>query len=317
MNGTDHQHYHWVVDTAQAGVRLDHFLAGRGVLGTRSQVQQLIRSGRVKVGSRPVKGGMALRVGESVEVVLTRPPPPTIEAEPMPLAVLYEDELLLAINKPAGLVVHPAPGHWRGTLVNALLHRWRGTRKGMDLARLGLVHRLDKDTSGVLLIAKDADTLAALAAQFKRREVRKEYLALTWGTFRQPSGVLSAPIGRHPVQRKRMAVTARGRPAVTRYTVLQSFGDVQLLRLVPETGRTHQIRVHLAAAGHPILADAQYGGARGRRKVPIQRQALHAESITVRHPRDGRTLRVSAPLAADFEEALRALRAGPRGENRA
>jgi 23S rRNA pseudouridine1911/1915/1917 synthase len=312
-----HERFEWVVGASEAGTRLDHFLVGRGVLGTRSQIQQLIRAGCIMVGSRPVKPGTTLRAGQRVEVSRPAAMPTTVEPEPIPLAVLYEDDDLLAINKPAGLVVHPAPGHWHGTLVNALLHRWRGTREGMDLTRLGLVHRLDKDTSGVLLIAKNVATLAALAAQFKRREVRKEYLALAWGTFRPPIGVLSGPIGRHPVQRKRMAITARGRPAITRYAVVESFGDVDLVRLVPETGRTHQIRVHLAAAGHPIVADAQYGGTHARRPAPIQRQALHAESITVRHPRDGTTLRVTAPLAGDFEAALWALRARRASKNRA
>lgn len=309
------ERYEWVVGPAEARSRLDHFLVSRGVLGTRSQIQHLIRAGCVSVESQAAKSGTVLRPGQRVQVSLPPPPPSTIEPEPIPLVVLYEDDWLLIINKPAGLVVHPAAGHQQGTLVNALLHRWQGTRQGMDVTRLGLVHRLDKDTSGVLVIAKDVATLAALSAQFKRREVQKEYLALTWGRFREPTGLIRAPIGRHPVHRKRMTITARGRQAVTRYAVVESFDQATLVRVFPETGRTHQIRVHLAAIGHPVLGDPQYSGTRLRRPVPIRRQALHAESIAIRHPVHGQTLRVVAPLPFDFEHALQMLRAQRSSKN--
>ena len=293
-------------------MRLDRFLLARGELGTRSQIQRLIREGHVHLASQPVKAGTPLRAGQCVTVERQPHAAPLLEAEAIDLSVLYEDDALMVINKPAGLVVHPAPGHWSGTLVNALLHRWRGQTRGMDLARLGLVHRLDKDTSGVLIIAKDAATLAALGQGFRRREVEKRYLALAWGRFRRPAGVIRAPIARHPVHRQRMAVRPGGREAVTRYEVVEQFDDVSFVRLSPETGRTHQIRVHLAATGHPIVADAHYAGRRRESALPISRQALHAESIAFEHPTLRTLVRVSAPLPADLIAALRALRSAQR-----
>jgi 23S rRNA pseudouridine1911/1915/1917 synthase len=204
--------------------------------------------------------------------------------------------------------VHPAPGHWQGTLVNALLHRWPGVSRDLDPARLGIVHRLDKDTSGVLLIARTAAALAELGRQFKGREVGKQYLALVWGAPRDARGVVDAPIGRHPAHRKRMAVRANGRMARTRYEVCERFGAVSLLRAFPETGRTHQIRVHCALLGCPIVADPLYTRPRAGLTLPISRQALHAERIEFLHPTDNRPMRLTAPLAADFAEALAQLR---------
>jgi len=306
--GGDGERFEWVVSPGEARMRLDRFLALRQQLGTRSQIQRLIREGCVRIGRQQVKPGTALRAGDRVIVHRPIPRPPSVDPEPIDLNVLYEDDAVLVINKPAGMVVHPAPGHWRGTLVNALLHRWRGSSLLAELPRLGIVHRLDKDTSGVILVAKSAAAQAELGRQFRRREVRKQYLALTWGSFREPRGVIREPIGRHPVHRQRMSVRARGREAVTRYEVLERFGDVTLLRAYPETGRTHQIRVHLAAAGHPLVADAQYGRGGGRRALPIERHALHAESVTFAHPVLGKDVRVTAPLPADFAATLRALR---------
>jgi len=299
--------YEWVVGNDAAGVRLDRFLAQRGVLGTRSQVHRLIGDGYVCVGERPVKPGTALRAGD--RVVVRRAPAPATEVEPAAIAldVLYEDEWLMAINKPAGLVVHPAPGHRQGTLVSALLHRWATLPPGLDPSRLGIVHRLDKDTSGVLLIAKTAAALAELGRQFHDRETDKQYLALVWGVPRRERGTISEPIGRHPVHRQRMAVRPRGRAAVTRYEVLGRWKHVALVRAYPETGRTHQIRVHLAALGHPVVADPLYARGHGGRAIDITRQALHAESIAFRHPSALEPMRIAAPLAADFTKVLAAL----------
>lgn len=311
MSRTSPEQFAWVVSTDDAGKRLDRFLVSREVLGSRSQIQLLIHAALVKVDGRPAKAGMSLRVGQQIQVERPVATVPAMAAEPIPLAVLYEDPTLLVIDKPAGLVVHPAPGHWHGTLVNALLHRWHGTRGDMDVARLGLVHRLDKDTSGVLVIAKDAESLEKLSAQFRRREVSKEYAALVWGRFRQRTGTMSGAIARHPVHRQRMALRAHGREAVTRYEVSEEFGEASLLRCFPETGRTHQIRVHLAAAGHPILADRQYGGARSATTL-IRRQALHAASITFHHPVHGDALRVTAPFPADLRDAIESLRSKNR-----
>lgn len=300
------ERFEWVVEAADANSRLDRFLAARGVLGTRSQVHHLIAAGAVQVAARPVKPGTLLRAGDRVVVERAPPPPIAVEPAAIPLEVLHEDEWLLAIDKPPGLVVHPAPGHWQGTLVSALLHRWPTLPAGFARDRLGIVHRLDKDTSGVLLIARTAASLVALSRQFHDRETEKQYLALVWGVPRSRHGIVREPIGRHPVHRKRMAVHPRGRAAVTRYEVVKSWHRIALVRAFPETGRTHQIRVHLAALGHPIVGDPLYGRARQREPI-IGRQALHAEAIRFTHPGTGEPLRITAPLAADFAAALATL----------
>lgn len=288
------------VDPQRARQRLDHYLAALGRWGTRSQVQKLIAAGAVRVDGLVPKGGMALREGQTIEVdTLAAQRPAGVEAEPIPLDVLYEDDHVLVINKPPGLVVHPAPGNWRGTLVSALLHHWHGPRPGLDPSRPGIVHRLDKDTSGVLVIAKDAATLADLGAQFRNREVEKQYIAFVWGRVRSARGEIRQPIGRNPVHRTRMAVRHGGREAVTTFEVVERFDEMTLLRLFPRTGRTHQLRVHLAAIGHPIVGDGVYGRARSR-SVLIRRQALHAERITVRHPVTGARMTFTAPLPPDL-----------------
>ena len=299
----------WLVGADGAGMRLDRFLTERASLGTRSQVHRLIAGGHVRVGDRAIKPGTLLRAGDRVVVRRAAPRPTHVEPAALALDVLYEDDWLLAINKPPGLVVHPAPGHWRGTLLNALVHRWPTPPAGIDPSRMGIVHRLDKDTSGVLLIARTAAALADLARQFHDREIEKQYLALVWGTPLRARGTISEPIGRHPVHRQRMAVRPRGRPAVTRYEVVETWPRMSLVRAYPETGRTHQIRVHLAALGHPVVGDPLY--ARGRARpaaIAIERHALHAEMIRFRHPATANALQITAPLAPDFTAALAALR---------
>jgi 23S rRNA pseudouridine1911/1915/1917 synthase len=302
------RHFEWTVPAEEAGARLDQFLARRGELGTRSQVQRLIDGGHVLVQGRSGKAGARLRAGNRVTVDRPAPPPLDAGPEPIEIEVLYEDDSILVVNKPPGLVVHPAPGHWSGTLVNALVHRWGGVGEGFDPLRPGIVHRLDKDTSGVLVIARNPEALEAISRQFRHREVEKRYLAITWGRMRRLQGVIEGRIARDRANRKRMSVQGRGREAVTRFEVLELFAQNSLLRIYPETGRTHQIRVHLASIGHPIVADAQYGrGSRGR-QVPIDRQALHAESISFRHPVTGEPVVISAPLPDDLAAALRWLR---------
>ncbi len=290
------------VDERGARQRLDRYLAAQGKWGARSQVQRLIREGLVRVDGQSAKAGTVLRRGQSIDVHVAPPAlPEGIEPEAIPLDVLYEDEWVLVINKPPGLVVHPAPGHWRGTLVSALLHHWRGPRPGLDPLRPGIVHRLDKDTSGVLVIAKDAATLADLGAQFRRREVEKQYVAFVWGRPRRQTGTITEPIGRNPTHRKRMAVRHGGREAVTAFAVCEQLDGVAMLRLFPKTGRTHQIRVHLAAIGHPVVGDAVYGRGRSRDSgLLVPRQALHAERISFRHPRTRARVSFTAPLADDL-----------------
>ena len=295
----------WVTLTVdERGIkrRLDHYLVALGTWGSRSQVHKLIASGAVLLDGQQPKAGALLR-GRHTIAVRSAPPAVSVGVEPEAIAldILYEDEQLLVINKPAGLVVHPAPGNWRGTLVAALLHHWHGPRPGLDPFRPGIVHRLDKDTSGVLVIAKDAATLAALGHQFRRREVQKQYLAWVWGRVRSQSGTITEPIGRNPAHRTRMAVRRGGRAAETAFEVVERFGDVTLLRLFPRTGRTHQIRVHLTSIGHPIVGDAVYG----RRRTPagevlMERQALHAEQIAFCHPGTGQRVRFTAPAPPDL-----------------
>jgi 23S rRNA pseudouridine1911/1915/1917 synthase len=253
--------------------------------------------------------------------MITVPPPPPagVEPEALPLVVLYEDAQLLAIDKPPDMVVHPAPGVRRGTVVNAVLHRLGALAGVGEPERPGIVHRLDRDTSGVLLVARTAQALEGLARQFRDRTIAKRYVAVVHGRVGGAAGVIDRPIGRHPRERQRMSVRAQGgRVAVTRFEVVERFAGATLLRLAPETGRTHQIRVHLAALGHPIVGDRVYGG-RGRAVAGtpaaaaavlagFPRQALHAESIAFTHPASGAPVRVTASLPDDLRELLEVLR---------
>lgn len=303
--------FDFTVTSGEARMRLDLFLAMHKRIATRSQVQRWIRVGRVAVdGTVACRCGTLLRPGQRVDVECPAVETPSIVAEEIPLDVLYEDAELLAINKPAGLVVHPAPGNWSGTVVNAVLHKLGDAAAQLDAQRPGIVHRLDKDTSGVLVIARDAAAHARLAGSFQQRKVHKQYLALVWGRVKQARGIVRQPIGRHPTERKRMTVRAGGREAVTRYEVVERFAQATLVRAFPETGRTHQIRVHFASIGHPIVGDAAYGGRRRDRESPIGRQALHAEAIEFQHPGAARTLRIAAPPPDDFERAILAFREG-------
>ncbi len=294
-------------------MRLDRLVATLPGVGTRSRAKQLIDLGLVRVAGEVRKTAHQVRSGVEVVVEIPPPEPSRVEPEPLPLRILYEDEHLLAIDKPPGLVVHPAPGARRGTLVNALVHRI-GTLAGVgDPERPGIVHRLDRDTSGVLLVARTAAALEALAKQFRSRSIDKRYLAIVRGSLKPASGMIDRPIGRHPRERQRMSVRSRrGRAAVTHWTVLERLPGATLVRLRPETGRTHQLRVHLAALGHPILGDRVYGV---RRAVAAggptyARQALHAAEIGFAHPASGERIVVRAPLPADLETILAALRQG-------
>jgi 23S rRNA pseudouridine1911/1915/1917 synthase len=304
------------VPALSAPTRLDVFLATSGAARTRSQAKSWIDAGNVRVDGKARKAGFALVGGEAIEV---RPPseaPSRPEPEDLPLDILYEDDDLVAVNKPAGMVVHPAPGAWRGTVVNALLHR-RLVARDLSGGRPGIVHRLDKETSGVLLVARTPRAQEALASAFHDRRVEKLYLAIVLGVPRIQAGSLEWTIGRHPHERRRMSIRSRSpRSARTRYALLEPFGTLSLLRLEPETGRTHQIRVHLAAMGHPVLADPLYGTRKGRalpargpgRSFP--RQALHAAEIRFPHPVTSAIVRLEAPLPHDMRALLEELRRG-------
>ena len=286
------------VEPPNSGARLDHFLASNVPCLSRSRLQDLIKQGHVKLNGLSVKPGARLRAGDSI--VLREPPPiqATTEAEDIALRVLFEDEDMIVIDKPPGLVVHPAAGHQTGTLVNALLHHCRNLSGIGGERRPGIVHRLDKETSGCLVAVKSDSAHHVLARQFAGREVTKIYLALAAGRFARRAGVIEAPIGRHPVHRKKMAVVARGRSARTDYRVLADIAGGAFVECTLHTGRTHQIRVHLKHLGHPVLGDEVYG-----RRGAYPRQMLHAWKLGFRHPRTGEPLIFESPLPADFKDA--------------
>lgn len=302
------QTYRLQVTADGEGMRLDRFLAGQEELGlSRSRVQQLIEEGLVLVNGVRVKASYRVTAGEEIEV--TVPPPVTMELVPedIPLDIVYEDKEIIVVNKPQGMVVHPAHGHYRGTLVNALLYHCRDLPGLNGVLRPGLVHRLDKDTSGLLVVAKTEAAQRSLTEQIKNREAVRKYRAIVMGEVAEPAGIVDAPIGRHPNDRKKMAVEPRkGRPAVTHYRVLERFKGFTYLELKLQTGRTHQIRVHMAYLGYPVLGDPLYGPR--RQPFSLAGQALHAYYLAFRHPADGRWLEFSAPLPEYFARLLDHLR---------
>jgi 23S rRNA pseudouridine1911/1915/1917 synthase len=289
----------------RAGERLDVFVARLLPELTRSRVRRLVDDGLVAVPGQRAKASLRLEPGQRVSVEV--PPAVALDAQPeaIPLDVIFEDEDLLAVNKPAGMTVHPSPGHASSTLVNAILAHCRDLSGIGGVLRPGIVHRLDRDTSGVILVAKNDAAHQALAKQLKDRTVEKTYVALVEGTPKPAEGVIDAPIARDPQRRQRMAVVAGGRASVTAYRVVERFKGTSLVEARPKTGRTHQIRVHLAAIGHPIVGDRVYGKA----SPIVGRQFLHARSIVFAHPRTGERMELQARLAPDLAEALRRLRA--------
>jgi 23S rRNA pseudouridine1911/1915/1917 synthase len=282
------------------GERLDVFLARCLPELSRAHAQRLIREGRVRINGAAAKAARRLEAGEQVTVEIPPAAPVSLEAQPIPLAVVYEDADLIVIDKPAGMPVHPGPGHERSTLVNALLARCPDLAGIEGSLRPGIVHRLDKDTSGLLVVAKNDRAQTNLAAQMAARTTRKEYLALVQGRP-PPSGTIDAPIGRHPGRRTQMAVVAEGRPARTHFRSLGAVGPDTLVLARLETGRTHQIRVHFAAISHPIVGDPVYG----KRSDLIDRQFLHAWRLGFTHPRSGEWIQLEAPPPEDLLQALR------------
>jgi 23S rRNA pseudouridine1911/1915/1917 synthase len=301
------------ISAESAGQRLDRFLVSVLADHSRSQIQKLIADGRVRVGSREVRPNLAVHAGDRVVIDLPDAAPTSVQAEATPLEILYQDADVVVVNKPPGMVVHPGAGHASGTLVNALLHHISDLSGIGGELRPGIVHRLDRGTSGVMVVAKNDAAHQELSRQFHDREVEKEYIALVWGVV-QAGRRIDAAIGRDPVNRQKMSARSRrAREAVTRITKAFHLPGLTLCQVAIHTGRTHQIRVHLSAIGHPIVGDALYGGV--HRRVPgdiravthLQRPFLHAERLAFKHPRDGRRMDFTASLPADLQGVLEAL----------
>lgn len=295
----------------EAGGRLDLWLHKRFPDCSRSTLQRLIREGHVLLHGKPCSAKASVGIGDTIAVEFPDPRPATLEPEDMNLEILHEDAHLLVLNKPAGLVVHPGAGHAEHTLVNALLHHCRGKLSGIGgEERPGIVHRLDKDTSGCLVVAKSDRAHRALVEMFQTRAMEKTYLALVWGAPRMPSGKIEKPIGRHRVHRHKMTVSDRGREALTEWKVRERAGPVTWIECRIHTGRTHQIRVHMASIGHPVVGDGLYGRTRVKEDdgnpstsdvaARAQRQMLHAWRLAFDHPVTGKRIECEAPLPKDM-----------------
>lgn len=292
----------------EVDMRLDQYVAERESI-TRSAAQKWIESGCVTVSGIARPKNYRLRLGDDVEILPPEPIEAEAKAEEIPLSVIYMDDDLVIVNKPKGMVVHPAAGNPSGTMVNALLHLCAGELSGIGgVIRPGIVHRIDKDTSGLLAVAKNDAAHLSLAEQISSHTFERKYLALCRGNLRQDEGEIDAPIGRHPVDRKKMAIVKDGKEAQTHFTVLERFGDATLIACQLRTGRTHQIRVHMASKGHPLLGDTVYGGEGTKDERMLREvlcgQCLHAATISFRHPKSGELMRFEAPLPDWFETVL-------------
>ena len=301
------------------GRRLDQFLSETNLKLSRSQAKNLIQKHLISLNQKPAKPSAHVKIGDIVSGILPQPEPLSLKPEPIPLTILYEDSSIIVVDKSSGMVVHPAYGNPSGTLVNALLYHCKDLAGINGVLRPGIVHRLDKDTSGVMVVAKDDEAYHHLAKQFKNRSVKKVYRAIVYGRVSRDEGLVDSDIGRHPSERKRMSTrTKRGRPAITRWMKVEELDGATLLEIFPQTGRTHQIRVHLSSIGHPILGDPLYGrkGRPGAIHDPVlrecakrlNRQALHAQRLEFTHPRTGERAQFVSPMPRDMEEVLEWLR---------
>ena len=304
----------FVVEPGKAvGIRLDVYLTEKMEDWTRSRIHKFIGEGRVRIGGETGKPGVRLKEGDRIEVEIEDIPEksPAPLAENIPFDIIFSDKDIVVLDKPCGLVVHPGPGNEAGTLVNALLHVFPEIGKVGPEDRPGIVHRLDKETSGVMVAARSREAYTALVRQFKDREVRKIYWGLAVGKVSPPEGRLDWPIGRHPKERQKISIkTEHPREAVTHYRVLETMAGYSYLELRPVTGRTHQIRVHLAAAGHPLAGDSRYGQRRTKDRFP--RLILHAHSLSLIHPRTGERMEFVSPLPSELESVLNARRRATR-----
>jgi 23S rRNA pseudouridine1911/1915/1917 synthase len=320
------RHLHIVIPPHKVPERIDLYLTHHVENASRSKVQQAIQAGTVLVNGKPVKPSHKVAGGEIIDISFPTPAPPDVHPENIPLEIVYEDDYLIVVNKPAGMVTHPAFGHYTGTLVNALLFHCQHKLSTLnDAYRPGIVHRLDKDTSGLMVVAKDDVTHANLARQFSTREIDREYWAIVWGKFQgkeKKGGTITAALGRSASDRKKVTVRNGGKHAVTRYEVLEEFSYLSVLQLKLLTGRTHQIRVHLHHIGHPVFGDPTYGGRRiawggteKKKKETVQqflkiipRQALHAKTIGFVHPFTKEKMKFDSDLPADMTQVLNLLR---------
>jgi len=295
-----------IVEEEMDGERLDAFLAEQVEQLSRSAVKNLINEGQVLVNGAKQKASYHVREGDEISIEI--PEPQVLELKPrdIPLEIIYQDEDLAVINKPKGLVVHPAHGNWDYTMVNALLYHIKDLSGINGQIRPGIVHRLDKDTSGVMVVAKNDVAHRSLAAQIKEHSIKREYIALVHGTIKENLGTIDAPIGRSKVDRKKMAVIADGRPAVSNYQVLERYHNYTLVKVELLTGRTHQIRVHFAYIKHPVVGDPLYGS--GKKHFNMDSQALHAHLLGFNHPRTGKYLEFTSPLPQYFQDILVSLR---------
>lgn len=301
--------FEYTIREEQQGQRLDQFFTAQNPEFTRSRVQNLIRDGQILVNGKQVKTGYSLEPGDLVQAALADDAPARSEAEDIALDIVYEDRDIIVVNKPQGMVVHPAAGHPQGTLVNALLHHC-GDLAGINgVVRPGIVHRIDMDTSGLLVVAKNDAAYLGLTAQWKEHDIERRYHAILSGIIPEDSGTIDAPIGRHPRDRKKMAVeTKHGRDAVTHYRVLERlpFANCTYAEMTLETGRTHQIRVHMAHLGHPVVGDKTYGWR--KQKYDLAGQALHAKVLGFRHPITGEAMRFESALPDYFQKLLEEMR---------
>ncbi len=322
-------HFEIRIPPGQTKERLDVYLTAHTENATRNKVQEAIKNGEVLVNGKTVKPSYVILGNDLIEINLQRPDPPEVKAENIPLEIVYEDEYLLVVNKPAGMVTHPAYKNYSGTLVNALMHHSETLShlhaeddEEFDIVRPGIVHRLDKDTSGLLVVAKDETSHQKLAKQFAAKTSEREYNAIVWGKFKQETGTIDAPLGRSKSDRKKVAVVADGKNAVTEYEVIEQFDYLSFVKLHLRTGRTHQIRVHLSHIHHPVFGDETYGGREivisgieGKKKAEVKnllemmpRQALHAKKLGFIHPTTKKMMRFESELPGDMQKVLTFLR---------
>lgn len=298
----------FVVAPEDAGVRIDRYLSDQCQDISRSYLQKLLKEQSVLVEEKPVKSNYKVNTGDRISLTLPEIREPEIVPEDIPLDIIYEDKDIILINKPKGMVVHPAAGHYSGTLVNGLMSHCRSELSGINgVMRPGIVHRIDMDTTGVLIVCKNDMAHNSISEQLKEHSITRKYVAIVHGVLKDDEGTINAPIGRHPIDRKKMSINEKnGRDAITHYRVLERFRQYTYIECQLETGRTHQIRVHMASTGHPLLGDSVYGPA----KCPfrLNGQTLHAGVLGIIHPRTGEYMEFSAPLPDYFEELLRKLR---------